>query len=136
MAKLRQAVREFAQIEAQVCQPGEKQMQEEVYLRLAARELGIDVKQLQGKLPPFAVYLERAPGISAYERANATYIAKEYDKAERWAMKAANEARKVSAGQSKGCHRRVGISGPVRASRNSILAGNAAFSRGGKICRR
>ena len=95
MAKLRQAVREFAQIEAQVCQPGEKQMQKEVYLRLA-RQLGIDVKQLQGKLPPFAVYLKRAPGISAYERANAAYVAKEYDEAERWAMKAANEARKVT----------------------------------------
>ena len=95
MAKLRQAVREFAQIEAQVCQPGEKQMQEEVYLRLA-RQLGIDVKQLQGKLPPFAVYLKRAPGVSAYERANAAYVAKEYDEAERWAMQAANEARKVT----------------------------------------
>jgi tetratricopeptide (TPR) repeat protein/tRNA A-37 threonylcarbamoyl transferase component Bud32 len=95
MAKLRQAVREFAQLEADVCQPGEKQMQGDVYLRLANR-LGIDVKQLQGTLPPFAVYLKQAPGISAYERANAAYVAKDYDEAERWAMQAANKARKVT----------------------------------------
>ena len=95
MAKLRQAVRELAQMEAQVCQPGEKQMQEDVYLRLA-RRLGIDVKQLQAKLPLFAVSLKGAPGVSAYERANAAYVAKEYDEAERWAMQAVNEARKLT----------------------------------------
>ena len=63
MAKLRQGVMEFAQMEAQICQPGEKQMQEDVYPQLA-KQLGIDVKQLQGKLPPFAALLQQAP--SAY----------------------------------------------------------------------
>ena len=134
MAKLRQGVLEFAQMEAQVCQPGEKQMQEEVYLRLA-RQLGIDAKQLQGKLPPFAASLQQAPGATAYERANAAYVAKDYGEAERWAMQAANGGPESHAGQSKGSHRDVGTGGPVSSSRDSILAGNAALSRGGKICR-
>ncbi len=94
MRKLRQAIRQFAQLEAEVCQPGEKQKQEVVYRRLG-NQLGIDVKQLQGKLPPFALYLKQAPDISAYERANAAYVAKEYDESERWAIQAANEARKA-----------------------------------------
>ena len=95
IAKLRQGVMEFAQMEAQVCQPGEKQMQEDVYLQLA-RQLGIDVKQLREKLPPFAAYLRRASDASSYERANAAYVAKDYDEAERWAMRAASEARKIT----------------------------------------
>ena len=95
MAKLRQGVMAFAQMEAQVCQPGEKQMQEDVYLQLAG-QLGIDVNQLRGKLPPFAAYLKRAPNASAYERANAAYVAKDYGEAERWAVQAATEARKAT----------------------------------------
>jgi tetratricopeptide (TPR) repeat protein/tRNA A-37 threonylcarbamoyl transferase component Bud32 len=95
LARLRQGVMEFAQMEAQVCQPGEKQMEEDVYLRLS-RELGIDAKQLRGKLPPFAAYLKRTPSASAYERANAAYVAKDYGEAERWAAQAASEARKVT----------------------------------------
>ena len=100
MAKLRQAIAEWAQVQAQVCQPGEKQMQEDVYLQFA-RRLGIDAKQLQAKLPPFAISLTRAPGVSAYERANAAYVVKEYDEAERWAMQAANKARKVTPANPK-----------------------------------
>ena len=100
IAKLRQGVMEFAQMEAQVCQPGEKQMQEDVYLQLA-RQLGIDVKELRGKLPPFAAYLRRAPDASSYERANAAYVAKDYDEAERWAMRAASEARKMTPANPK-----------------------------------
>jgi tetratricopeptide (TPR) repeat protein/tRNA A-37 threonylcarbamoyl transferase component Bud32 len=100
MAKLRQGVLEFAQMEAQVCQPGEKQMQEEVYLQLA-RQLGIDVKQLQGKLPPFAAALRQAPGATAYERANAAYVAKDFGEAERWALQAAKEAQKVTPANPK-----------------------------------
>ena len=95
IAKLRQAVMQFAQMEAQVCQPGEKQMQDDVYSELG-RQLGIDAKLLKGKLPPFAAYLRRAPDASAYERANAAYVANDYVDAERWALQAANEARKAS----------------------------------------
>ncbi len=95
IAKLRQGVMKFAHLEAQVCQPGEKQMQEDVYPRLA-RELGIDVKLLRGKLPPFAASLRRAPNASAFERANAAYVANDYEEAERWAMQAAAEAREAA----------------------------------------
>jgi tetratricopeptide (TPR) repeat protein len=100
IAKLRQGVMEFAQMEAQVCQPGEKQMQEDVYLQLA-RQLGIDAKQLREKLPPFAAYLRRSSDASSYERANAAYVAKDYDEAERWAMRAASEARKITPANPK-----------------------------------
>ncbi len=95
IAKLRQGVMEFAHLEAQVCQPGERQMQEDVYRQLA-RELGIDVKLLRGKLPPFAASLRRAPNASASERANAAYVANDYKEAERWAMQAAEEAREAA----------------------------------------
>jgi tetratricopeptide (TPR) repeat protein/tRNA A-37 threonylcarbamoyl transferase component Bud32 len=95
IAKLRQGVMEFAQLEAQVCQPGERQMQADVYAQLA-QQLGIDVTLLRGKLLPFAATLKSAPHASAYERANAAYVANDYAEAERWALQAANEARKAS----------------------------------------
>ncbi len=72
---------EFAQMEAQICQPGEKKMQEDVYAELA-NQLGIDVKLLREKLPPFAAYLKQSPNASTYERANAAYVAKDYADAE------------------------------------------------------
>lgn len=92
IAKLRQGVMKFAHLEAQVCQPGEKPMQGDVYPRLA-RDLGLDVKLLRGKLPLFAASLRRSPDASASERANAAYVANDYEEAERWAMQAAAEAR-------------------------------------------
>ena len=75
MAKLREGIMQFAQLEAQVCQPGERQMQNVVYAELAS-QLGVDAQLLQGKLPPFAAYLRRSPTASLYERANAAYVAK------------------------------------------------------------
>ena len=134
IAKLRQGVMEFAQIEAQVCQPGEKQMQEDVYLQLAS-QLGIDAKLLRGKLPPFAAYLRRAPGASSYERANAAYVVKDYGEAERWAVQAANEARKVTPANAKAVIDALELAGLSAQAAHSIPAGDAAFSRGGKICR-
>ena len=100
IAKLRQGVMEFAQLEAQVCQPGEKKMGDEVYVQLASL-LGIDAGLLRGKLPPFAAYLRRTSDASSYERANAAYVMKDYGEAERWAVQAANEARKVTPANPK-----------------------------------
>ncbi len=100
IAKLRQGVMEFAQLEAQVCQPGEKKMGDEVYLQLAS-QLGIDARLLRGKLPLFAAYLKRASDASTYERANAAYVMKDYDEAERWALQAAAEAQKVTPAKAK-----------------------------------
>ena len=100
IAKLRQGVMDFAQMQAQVCQPGEKPMLGDVYAVLA-RQLGVDVNLLRGKLPPFAAALIRSPTASAYERANAAYVAKDYNKAERLGVQAADEARKVSPPNTK-----------------------------------
>ncbi len=100
MAKLREGIMRFAQLEAQVCQPGERQTQNLVYAELAT-QLGIDVYLLQGKLPPFAAYLRRSPSASIYERANAAYVAKAYDDAELLALQAANQARKLSPPDTK-----------------------------------
>jgi tetratricopeptide (TPR) repeat protein/tRNA A-37 threonylcarbamoyl transferase component Bud32 len=100
IAKLRKGVMEFAQMEAQVCQPGEKQMQNDVYAVLA-RQLGVSVELLRGKLPPFAASLQRSPKASAYERANAAYVAGDYDQAEVLALHAANQARNFSPPNAK-----------------------------------
>jgi serine/threonine protein kinase/TolA-binding protein len=100
IAKLRKGVMEFAQTEAQICQPGEKKIQEDVYAELA-NQLGIDVKQLRERLPPFAAYLKRSPNASSYERANAAYVAKDYAEAERLAIQAASEARKAKPADPK-----------------------------------
>jgi tetratricopeptide (TPR) repeat protein len=100
IAKLREGVMEFAQMQAQVCQPGEKQMQDDVYAVLA-RQLGVSVEVLRGKLPPFAASLQRSPKASAYERANAAYVAQDYDEAEVLAVQAANQARKLSPPNTK-----------------------------------
>jgi serine/threonine protein kinase len=101
IAKLRQSVMQFAQLEAQICQPGEKQRQEEVYLELS-KQLGIDVAWLQGALPPFAASLKDSPGASNYERANAAYVARDYEEAEQLALSAATEARKRTPPNTKG----------------------------------
>jgi tetratricopeptide (TPR) repeat protein len=110
IAKLRQAVTQFAQTEAQVCQPGEENMQEDVYARLG-KQLGIDAKLLRGKLPAFAVYLRQEPNASAYERANASYVAKDYDEAERLALQAAKEAQKASPANPKALIRALELAG-------------------------
>ncbi len=101
IAKLREGVMQFAQLEAQICQPGEKQRQEEVYLALS-KHLGIDVAWLYGNMPPFAASLKDAPGASNYERANAAYVAKDYQEAEDKALRAAVEARKTIPPNTRG----------------------------------
>jgi tetratricopeptide (TPR) repeat protein len=101
IANLRQGVMQFAQVEAQICQPGETQRQEEVYLALS-KQLGIDLAWLHGRLPPFATSLKNAPGASNYERANAAYVAKDYEEAEDRALRAAMEARKTTPANNKG----------------------------------
>ena len=93
MAKLREGVMQFAQVEAQICQPGEPKRQQEVYLALA-NQLGVNVALLRGKLPLFANNLKKAPAATDYERANAAYVAGDYAEAERLALAAAGQARK------------------------------------------
>jgi tetratricopeptide (TPR) repeat protein len=98
MAKLREGILAYPQMEAQVRgsqtekDPGT--LQERVYAELG-KQLGVDAKLLREKLPRFADDLKRAPDASSYERANAAYVAKDYVEAERLALQAADEARKA-----------------------------------------
>jgi len=104
MAKLREGIMAYPQMEAQVRgsqtekDPGT--LQERVYAELG-KQLGVDAKLLREKLPRFADDLKRAPDASSYERANAAYVAKDYVEAERLALQAADEARKASPSKPK-----------------------------------
>ena len=109
-AKLRQAVMQWAQTEAQVCQPGEEKIQEDIYAQLG-KQLGIDAKLLRGKLPAFAVYLRQESNASAYERANASYVAKDYAAAESLALQAVKEAQKASPANLKAQVRALELAG-------------------------
>jgi tetratricopeptide (TPR) repeat protein len=97
---LAQGVVQYAPTESKVKQeqPGKlnpAEVQQRTYEELA-KQLGIDAKVLQEKLPEFANELKNAPNASTYERANAAYVAKDYSEAERLALAAADEAEKAS----------------------------------------
>jgi tetratricopeptide (TPR) repeat protein len=104
MAKLREGIMAYPQMEAQVRgsqtekDPGT--LQERVYAELG-KQLGVDAKLLREKLPRFADDLKRAPDASSYERADAAYVAKDYVEAERLALQAADEARKAAPSKPK-----------------------------------
>jgi tetratricopeptide (TPR) repeat protein len=96
LAKLREGVKEYPQMEAQV--RGSRTdnpafEQERIYVELG-KQLGVDAKTLREKLPRFAEELKKAPDAGNYERASASYVARGYIEAERLALQAAAEARK------------------------------------------
>jgi tetratricopeptide (TPR) repeat protein len=97
--KLQQGVSSFAAIQNQLRQeqPGQKadQLEQRTYEQLA-NELGIDAKVLKEQLPRFAQELRNAPNATTYERANAAYVEKDYNEAERLALAAADEAEHAS----------------------------------------
>ena len=99
MAKLRQGVTQYAEVQNKVRQeqPGQNaaEVQQRAYDELA-KQLGVDPKLLQEKLPQFAKELKNAPNATTYERANAAYVTKEYAEAERLALVAADEAQKAT----------------------------------------
>jgi tetratricopeptide (TPR) repeat protein len=96
MTKLREGILKYPRIEAEVRQaqtgPGDKpeDVQKKVYDTLS-KEVGVDAKVLQEKLPDVAISLQRAPDVSAYERANAAYVANDFMEAERLALQAVDE---------------------------------------------
>jgi tetratricopeptide (TPR) repeat protein len=96
LIKLRQGVTEYPQIDAQVrgsrTEKDPAAVQERVYAELG-KELQLDPKILRQKLPKIAEELRRTPNTSAFERANASYVAKDYAVAEHWALLAAKEAK-------------------------------------------
>jgi tetratricopeptide (TPR) repeat protein len=104
MAKLRQGIMAYPQMEAQVrgsqTEKDPAALQERVYAELG-HQLGVDPKLLREKLPRFAKDLRHAPDASNYERANAAYVGKDYLEAERLALQAADDARKAASSKPK-----------------------------------
>ena len=98
IAKLRQGIMAYPQMEAEVrgsqMEKNPAAVQEQTYAELA-KQLGVDPKILREKLPRFAEELKQAPNASLYERANASYVAKNYPQAERLALEAAAESEKI-----------------------------------------
>ena len=95
--KLQQGVNTFAEVQNKVRQEEPKQKPEEIEERTyqeLGKQLGIDPKRLKEQLPRFAEELKKAPNATAYERANAAYVAKDYNEAERLALVAAGEAQR------------------------------------------
>jgi tetratricopeptide (TPR) repeat protein len=97
LAKLRQGVMEYPQMDAQVrgsrTENNPASEQEKIYAQLG-KQLGVDARTLREKLPRFADELKKAPNAGNYERASASYVAKDYVEAERLALQAAAEAKK------------------------------------------
>ncbi len=93
--KLRESVRQYAEVQTKVRQeqPGEDAdvVRRRTYDALA-KQLGIDPKLLQDRLPQLARELKSAPNTPPYDRANAAYFTKDYAQAERLAQLAAEEA--------------------------------------------
>lgn len=79
-------------------QGGENQaaIDERVYAELG-KQLGVDPSVLKAKLPKFAAELKQSPNATAFERANAAYVTKDYAEAERLALQTASEAEKDAA---------------------------------------
>jgi tetratricopeptide (TPR) repeat protein len=100
--KLQQGVNSFAEIQNKLRQeqPGQKAAEiEQGTYEVLAKQLGIDAATLKEQLPRFAEQLKKSPNATTYERANAAYVAKDYNEAERLALAAAEEAQ--SSGPAK-----------------------------------
>jgi tetratricopeptide (TPR) repeat protein len=97
MAKLRQGLMDYPQVESQVKQSKTEEdpavLQERIYQELG-KKVGVDDKLLRSALPRLAENLKHAPDATNYERANAVYFKKDYSEAERLAVLAATEAEK------------------------------------------
>src|SRR3954468_14024856 len=98
MTKLREGILKYPRIEAEVRQSQTEDnptaVQQKVYDALS-KEVGVDSKVLQQKLPDVAINLQRAPDATTYEKANAAYVANNFMEAERLALEAAEELQKL-----------------------------------------
>jgi tetratricopeptide (TPR) repeat protein len=104
IAKLRQGIMQYARTDAEVrgsrTENNPAAVQEQIYAELG-KQLGVEPKVLREKLPQLADQLKRSPKAGAYERANASYVAKDYVEAERLALEAAAESQKTKPDNSK-----------------------------------
>jgi tetratricopeptide (TPR) repeat protein len=120
MAKLREGILKYPRVEAEVRQAQTDEnpaaVQEKVYDALS-KEVGIAPEVLRQKLPDVAINLQRAPEATAYERANAAYVANDFVEAERLAVEAAEQLQKNPSSQ------------PIDIIRAYSLAGLAAQKR-------
>ncbi len=98
MTKLREGILKYPRVEAEVRQSQTEEnpavVQQKVYDALS-KEVGVDAKVLQQKLPDVAINLQRAPDASTYERANAAYVANDFLEAERLALQSVEELQKT-----------------------------------------
>jgi hypothetical protein len=128
--QLPKAVTQYPALESKnrLYQPGQSasEVQQRTYEDLA-KQLGIDPKVLQEKLPKFAEELKNNPDISTFERANAAYVAKDYNEAERLALAAADEAKKTSPPKTSDAIRALDLAG---ASADPPASGRAAPGHG------
>jgi hypothetical protein len=92
---LQQGIDAYAETQNKVRQeqPGQKpdQLEQSTYIELG-KQLGLDPATLKEQLQHFAQELKKAPNATTYERANAAYVAKDYNESERLALAAADEA--------------------------------------------
>ncbi|HEX4631854.1 MAG TPA: tetratricopeptide repeat protein [Chthoniobacterales bacterium] len=99
MTKLREGILKYPRVEAEVRQSQTEEnpavVQQKVYDALS-KEVGVDSKVLQQKLPDVAINLQRAPDATTYEKANAAYVANNFMEAERLALQAVEELQKNS----------------------------------------
>jgi tetratricopeptide (TPR) repeat protein len=97
MTKLREGILKYPRVEAEVRQSQTEDnpavVQQKVYDALS-KEVGVDSKVLQQKLPDVAINLQRAPDATTYEKANAAYVANNFMEAERLALQAVDELQK------------------------------------------
>ncbi|MFL6521004.1 MAG: tetratricopeptide repeat protein [Chthoniobacterales bacterium] len=104
MTKLREGILKYPRVEAEVRQSQTEEnpavVQQKVYDALS-KEVGVDSKVLQQKLPDVAINLQRAPDATTYEKANAAYVANNFMEAERLALQAVEELQKNSSKPSE-----------------------------------
>src|SRR6476661_7422125 len=114
IAKLRQGIMEYPRMDAQVrgsrTENNPAAVQEQVYAELG-KQLGVDPKLLREKLPQLANQLKQSPNAGAYERANASYVAKDYAEAEQLALEAAAESQRTKPENSKNIVAAVELAG-------------------------
>jgi tetratricopeptide (TPR) repeat protein len=97
--KLQEGVNSFAEVQNKVSRERPNQKPEQVENRTyeeLGKQLGLDPAALKEQLPRFADELRKSPTATTYERANAAYVARDYNEAERLALAAADEAQRAS----------------------------------------
>lgn len=120
MQKLRQGILAYPDVESRVRQTQTNKdpvaLQERVYAELG-KQLGVDIKLLKETAPRLFENWKRAPDATSFERATAAYVARDYAEAERLALQAAEDAKKVGPGKSSDVVRAFKLAG-IAAQRN------------------